>query len=73
MSVVASPTGAVVAQNMIYTHTVSVFNRKHRLVKTISDRITPSTFGYRSKLFSKCLATNRATVAEQFTLVRIPM
>ncbi len=46
-SVDASSTGFVVAQNMIYTHTVSVYNKHHHLVKTIPDRITPSRFGYK--------------------------
>lgn len=45
-SVVASSKGFVVAQNMIYTHTVSVYNRKHELVTTLSDEVTPSDFGY---------------------------
>ncbi len=34
---------------------------------------TPSTLGYASRRFSKCRAIMRATVAEQFTLVRMPM
>src|SRR4051794_16315956 len=45
-SVDASTDGYVVAQNMIYTHTVSVFGPDHRLVTTIKDQITPSRFGY---------------------------
>ena len=45
-SVVASSTGHVVAQNMIYTHTVSVYDQDHELVKTIKDRITPADFGH---------------------------
>ena len=34
---------------------------------------TPSTLGYASSRFSKCRAIMRATVAEQLTLVRMPM
>ena len=34
---------------------------------------TPSTLGKSSSRFSKCRAIIRATVAEQFTLVRMPM
>jgi YVTN family beta-propeller protein len=45
-SVDASADGYVVAQNMIYTHTVSVFGPDHDLVTTIKDQITPSKFGY---------------------------
>lgn len=45
-SVVASAKGMVVAQNMIYTHTVSVYDSDHELVTTLRDRITPSRFGY---------------------------
>src|SRR5688500_9132891 len=45
-SVVASPTGHVVANNMIYTHTVSVFDSDHELVTTLRDRVTPAKFGF---------------------------
>jgi YVTN family beta-propeller protein len=45
-SVDASTDGFVVAQNMIYTHTVSVFGPDHDLVATIKDEITPSDYGY---------------------------
>ena len=45
-SVVASPTGHVVANNMIYTHTVSVFGSDHELVATLRDRVTPARFGF---------------------------
>ena len=45
-SVVASPTGHVVANNMIYTHTVSVFDSDHELVTTLKDRVTPARFGF---------------------------
>lgn len=45
-SVVASGDGLVVAQNMIYTHTVSAFSSEGELVRTIPDAVTPSEFGY---------------------------
>jgi YVTN family beta-propeller protein len=45
-SVVASQTGLVFAQNMIYRHTITVYNRRFRLVKTISDSVVLSRFGY---------------------------
>lgn len=46
-SVVASQHGLVFAQNMIYRHTVSVFDeRSHELVSTISDRVRLSRFGF---------------------------
>lgn len=45
-SVVASGTGLVVAQNMIYTHTVSAFNSNGLLLETIDDAIVPSEFGH---------------------------
>jgi YVTN family beta-propeller protein len=38
----------VFAQNMMYRHTMTVYNRRGRLVKTISDRVNLSKFGYRS-------------------------
>lgn len=45
-SVDAAPDGTVVAQNMIYTHTVSVYDADKRLVATIPDTVRPSDFGY---------------------------
>lgn len=46
-SVVATDTGLVSAQNMIYMHTVSYFNSKTmRLVKTVSDTVRLSAYGY---------------------------
>ena len=46
-SVDASGTGLVFAQNMIYTHTVTVYNdRDYRLVATIPDAVTLRKWGY---------------------------
>jgi DNA-binding beta-propeller fold protein YncE len=45
-SVVATQTGLFFAQNMMYRHTMTVYNRKGQLVKTIPDTITPAAFGY---------------------------
>lgn len=45
-SVVATQTGLVFAQNMMYRHTMTVYNRRGRLVKTISDRVILSRYGY---------------------------
>ena len=44
-SVAASDTGLVVAQNMMYTHTVTVYDSQGRLVKTIPDTVDMSQFG----------------------------
>jgi len=44
-SVAASDTGLVVAQNMMYTHTVTVYDGHGRLVKTIPDTVDMSQFG----------------------------
>jgi YVTN family beta-propeller protein len=44
-SVVASNDGLVFAQNMIYTHTITVYDRNFDLVKTISDGVDLSSFG----------------------------
>ena len=44
-SVVASPAGLFVANNMMYSHTVTVYDRDFRLVATISDEIDPARFG----------------------------
>ena len=46
-SVDASGAGLVTAQNMIYQHTVTVYDdRTYALRKTISDRVTLSDYGY---------------------------
>jgi YVTN family beta-propeller protein len=45
-SVDASDTGLVFAQNMMYTHTVTVYNSTGDLVKTIPDTVDMSLFGY---------------------------
>jgi YVTN family beta-propeller protein len=45
-SVVASGHGLVVAQNMIYTHTVSAFSSDGELVATIDDDVVPADHGY---------------------------
>jgi len=44
-SVVASSHGQVFAQNMMYTHTVSVFDAAGDLLRTIPDSVTLSDFG----------------------------
>lgn len=44
-SVVSSEHGYFIAQNMMYRHTISVFDRNFDLVKTISDEIEPAAFG----------------------------
>jgi YVTN family beta-propeller protein len=48
-SVVHSGGGLFFAQNMMYRHSVTVYNRDFKLVKTISDRIKLSDFGFRGK------------------------
>lgn len=45
-SVVASPTGLVFAQNMMYRHTVTVYDRRFRLVRTIQDAVRLAKLGY---------------------------
>ncbi|HTN99799.1 MAG TPA: YncE family protein [Microthrixaceae bacterium] len=44
-SVVASSKGAVFAQNMMYRHSISVFNPEGALVKTIPDSVELEKFG----------------------------
>jgi len=44
-SVDASDTGLVFAQNMMYTHTITVYNSDGALVKTIPDTVEMSHFG----------------------------
>jgi YVTN family beta-propeller protein len=46
-SVASSRTGLVLAQNMMYRHTITVYNsRRLRLVKTIQDAVRLSRLGY---------------------------
>jgi YVTN family beta-propeller protein len=45
-SVVHNGKGIFFAQNMMYKHTVTVYDRKFQLLKTISDKVDPSTFGW---------------------------
>ena len=45
-SVVASQTGLFFAQNMMYRHTVTVYDRRLRLVRTISDAVRLAKLGY---------------------------
>jgi YVTN family beta-propeller protein len=44
-SVVASNTGRVFAQNMMYNHTVTVYSSEGELVETISDQVDLADFG----------------------------
>ena len=45
-SVVSSGTGLFFAQNMMYSHTITVYDREHNLVKTIPDAVNLSKYGY---------------------------
>ncbi|MFI5387484.1 MAG: hypothetical protein ACHQ50_15355 [Fimbriimonadales bacterium] len=47
-SIVASGTGLFFAQNMMYTHKITVYDRKFKLVKTISDKVDLSKLGQKS-------------------------
>lgn len=50
-SIVASPSGAVFAQNMIYNHSVTVFDREGNRVADISDRVSRELLGLDGKGF----------------------
>lgn len=45
-SVVASGAGLVIADNMMYRHSVTVYDTSGALVRTIKDRVTLSTLGW---------------------------
>lgn len=47
-SVVASGTGLFFAQNMMYTHKITVYDRAFKLVKTISDKVDLSKLGQKT-------------------------
>ena len=46
-SIVSAQNGKVFAMNMMYNHTITVFNRRHKRIKTIDDSIDLSKFGYK--------------------------
>ena len=46
-SVVHSGTGLFFAQNMMYRHTITVYDRNFRLLKTIPDRVRLADFGHK--------------------------
>ena len=45
-SVVHNGKGIFFAQNMMYKHTVTVYDRNYKLLKTINDRVDPATYGW---------------------------
>lgn len=45
-SVVASGTGLVIADNMMYRHSVTLYDAKGRLIRTISDKVTLADLGW---------------------------
>ncbi|MFB8788142.1 MAG: peptidoglycan-binding protein [Potamolinea sp.] len=45
-SVVHSGNGLFFAQNMMYSHTITVYDREHKLIKTIPDAVDLSKYGY---------------------------
>ncbi len=45
-SIVYSGSGLFFAQNMMYSHTITVYDRNFQLVKTIPDRVNLSKFGF---------------------------
>lgn len=46
-SIVADQRGHFYAMNMMYNHTISVFDRRYKLVKTIDDAVDLGKFGFR--------------------------
>ncbi|HAX88289.1 MAG TPA: peptidoglycan-binding protein [Cyanobacteria bacterium UBA11370] len=45
-SIVHSGTGLFFAQNMMYSHSITVYNRDYNLVKTLSDTVNLSKYGH---------------------------
>lgn len=45
-SIVHSGTGLFFAQNMMYSHSVTVYNREYNLVKTIADAVNLNKYGH---------------------------
>jgi len=48
-SIVHSGDGKFFAQNMMYKHTITVYDRSFRLLKTISDKVELNKFGYSNR------------------------
>ncbi len=46
-SIVHSGFGKFFAQNMMYRHTITVYNRNYKLIKTISDRVNLKKYGHK--------------------------
>lgn len=51
-SVVHNGNGVFFAQNMMYRHTVTIYNREFELVKTLKDQVNPKNYGF-SEYLSK--------------------
>ncbi|MBE9147573.1 peptidoglycan-binding protein [Coleofasciculus sp. LEGE 07092] len=45
-SIVHSGQGLFFAQNMMYSHTITVYDRKYKLVKTLADTVNLEKYGY---------------------------
>jgi YVTN family beta-propeller protein len=45
-SIVHNGHGVFFAQNMMYRHTVTIYNRSFELVKTLKDQVSPNKFGF---------------------------
>jgi YVTN family beta-propeller protein len=46
-SIVSAQNGKIFAMNMMYGHSITVFNRRYKRIKVIDDSVTLSDFGYR--------------------------
>ena len=65
-SVVATQTGLVFAQNMMYTHTITVYDaRRRRLVKTISDGVDLGRLGFESLGWTRGAPVEAAVSADR--------
>ncbi|CAG5085151.1 Virginiamycin B lyase [Parvicella tangerina] len=51
-SVVHNGNGVFFAQNMMYRHTVTVYNRSYKKIATIKDKVNPADFGFDQYDFS---------------------
>ncbi len=45
-SVVHNGKGVFFAQNMMYRHTVTIYDRSHKLVKVLKDQVSPKKYGF---------------------------
>ena len=63
-SVTATPTGLFFAQNMMYRHSVTVYDQQGSLLKTIDDRVDLASFGVPNGVVAKGAPVEAASTSD---------